>query len=55
VVDGDGVVPKTEDTVESAKSKGKTWLVGGFAEVLVLNFEVANAKEIVGDVTRNFT
>lgn len=51
LVDGDGVETKTQDTIESAESKGKTWLLGSFGEDLVLDFEVTNGHGILGNET----
>jgi len=49
LVDGDGVVSQTQDAVESTKGKGKTGLLGGLGEELVLDLEVTNGHDIAGN------
>jgi hypothetical protein len=55
LVDGDGVVAETHDAVEAAKGKGKTGLRCGLGKVLVLDLEVANLEDIVGDEAAELT
>ena len=55
LVDTDGIITQTEDTVESAKSESKTGLLGGFTEELVLDLDVTNLDSVLGDVTLNGT
>lgn len=50
-VDTDGVVAETQDTVETAKGKGKTRLRGSFTEELVFDLEVTDLDSVLGDVT----
>lgn len=47
LVNTDGVVTKTEDTVEAAKGKGKAGLRGGLTEELVLDLEVTNLDSVL--------
>lgn len=54
-VNGDGVVTETHDAVEPAKGKGKTGLRGRLGEVLVLDLEVPNLEDIVGDEAAKLT
>lgn len=49
-VDGDGVIAKTHDTVETAKGEGKTGLRGRLSEQLVLDLEVADLNGVLADV-----
>ena len=51
LVYGDGVVSKTQDTIESTECEGKTWLFGSFGEDLVLNLKVSNTHDILGNVS----
>ena len=55
LVDGDGVVAKTHDTVEAAKGKGKAGLRGSLGKVLVLDLQVANLEDIVGNEAAELT
>ena len=48
-VDTDGVVAKAHDAVEPAESKSETRLRGGLGKVLVLDLEVTNLEDIIGD------
>jgi len=47
----DGVVAKTHDAIEPAEGKGETGLRCGLGKVLVLDLEVADLEDIVGDVS----
>lgn len=49
LVDGDGVVAQTQDTVEAAKGKGQARLAGRLSEVLVLDLQIADLKDVIGD------
>jgi len=49
LVNGDGIESKTQNTIESAKGKGKTWLLGSFGEDLVLDLEVPDGHNILGN------
>ena len=49
-VDGDGVIAKTHDAVETTKGEGKTGLRGRLSEELVLDLEVANLNGVLADV-----
>lgn len=51
LVDGDGVVSKTHDTVEATESKSQTWLLSSLSEVLLFDGEVANGDGVLGDET----
>lgn len=51
LVDGNGVVTKTEDTVEAAEGKGKAGLASSLGKVLLLDLKVANGDVILGDET----
>jgi hypothetical protein len=55
LVDTDGIVTQTEDTVESAESESKTRLLGGLTKELVLDLDVTNLDSVLGDVTLNGT
>lgn len=48
LIDGDGVKAQTQDTVEAAKGKSQTRLLGSLGEVLVLDLQVANLQSILG-------
>jgi len=48
-VDGDGVVGQTQDAIEAAKRKGQARLAGRLSEVLVLDLQIADANDVVGD------
>lgn len=52
MVDGDGVIAQSKNTVESAKGKSQARLAGGLGKVLALNLEVANGQDVVGDEAR---
>lgn len=49
-VDTDSVITETQDAVESAESKSKTWLSSGFSEELILDCQVTNGDGILRDV-----
>ena len=55
LVNTDGIVTQTEDTVESAKGESKTGLLGSFTEELVLNLDVTDLDSVLGDVTLDGT
>lgn len=55
MIDGDGVVAETEDAVEAAKGESKTWLVGGFAKILIFDCQIAYAQDIVGNEAGDFS
>lgn len=52
LVDGDGVVAQAKNTIETAKGKGKAGLVGGLSKVLVLDLQVTDGHNVVGDEAR---
>ena len=54
VIDGDSIVAETKDAVEAAESECKAGLFGSFTEVLSLNLEVTNSKNVVGYEARDF-
>lgn len=47
MIDRDGVIAHTEDTVELAESEGETGLLGGFGEVLLLNHDIADGHGVL--------
>jgi hypothetical protein len=47
LVDRDGVVSQTHDTVEPSKGKSKTRLGGSLGKVLTLDLEIANLEDVV--------
>ncbi len=49
LVDGDGVIAKTQNTVEATESKSQARLVSGLGKVGVLDLEVTNGDNVVGD------
>jgi hypothetical protein len=51
VVDRNGVVCETEDTIEFTESKCESWLFGGFSKVLVLDCKIADGDGILRDVS----
>lgn len=55
LVDRDGVVAEAHNAIETTKGKGKAGLRGSFGEVLVLDLEVANLEDIVGDEATKLT
>lgn len=55
LVDTDGVVAKTEDTVEPAEGESKTRLVGRLGEVLVLDGEITDLDGVLRDETAQAT
>lgn len=55
VVDRDGVIGQTQDTIEATESESQTGLLGSLGKVLALNLEVADLDIIVGDETRQAT
>ena len=50
-VDGDGIVSETQDTIKSAESEGKTWLLGGFRKHLILDLKITNGHMVLGNVS----
>lgn len=50
LVDGNGIITKTHNSVESAKGKGESWLLCGLREVLVLDLQVADGDGVLGNV-----
>lgn len=50
-VDGDAVVGEAENTIEPAKSEGQAGFFGGLGKVLILDLEIADGKDVVGDKT----
>lgn len=55
LVDTDGVVSKTEDTVEAAEGESQARLLSGLTEELVLDLDVTNLDSVLRDVTLNST
>ena len=51
LVDADGIIAETHDTVESAESEGKTRLRGSFGEILILDGEISDPHSVSGDET----
>lgn len=51
LVDGDGIVAETQDTVEAAEGEGQTGLTSGLSKVLSLDLEVTDGEVIIGDET----
>lgn len=51
LVHADGVVTKTENTIEPAEGKRETGLGSGFCEVLVLDLQVTNLESVLGHET----
>lgn len=51
LVDRDGVVSQTQDTIETAESKGQARLAGSLSKVLLGNLQVADRHGILGDET----
>lgn len=51
VVDGDGVVCQSKDTVEFTKGKSESRLFGGFGKVLVLDGKVTDDDSVLRDET----
>lgn len=49
MVDRDGVVGETEDTVKLAKGKRESGLLGGLGKVLVLDGEIADNDGVLRD------
>lgn len=49
MVDRDGVVTKTQNTVKATKGEGQARLVGGLGEVLILDGNVANRYSVAGN------
>lgn len=49
LVDGDGVVSETKDTIEAAEGESQSWLLSGLGEVLSLDLEIADGELVVGD------
>jgi hypothetical protein len=49
LVDGDGVVSKTEDAIKSTEGESQTGLLGSFSEELILDLEVTDGDDILGD------
>ncbi len=47
LVDRDGIISETQNTVKAAKSERKAWLFGGFGEDLILDLEVANSQNVL--------
>ena len=47
LVDGDGIVTKTENTIKSAKGKCEAWLFSCLSKVLVLGFRVTNCDGVL--------
>ena len=54
LVDGDGVVSETHDTVKAAEGKRKARLRGCLSEVLVFDGEIANAHGVLADISLQF-
>lgn len=52
LVDRDGVIPKTHNTVETAECESKTGFRGGLCEVLVLDGKITNADCVLANVAR---
>lgn len=48
-VDGNGIIAEAEDAIEAAKGKCQTGLARCLCKVLVLNLEVADLEDVVGD------
>lgn len=55
LVDGDGVVAETKDTIEATEGKGQAGLTSSLSEELVLDLEVANGDGVLGDETAQAT
>ena len=53
VVDRNGVITETQDTIKSTKGKSQARLAGGFTEELVLDLKVSNPQNVLGDVACN--
>lgn len=51
LVDGDGVISKTKDTIETAECESKTWLLSSLSEKLVLDLQVTNCHGILRNET----
>lgn len=51
LIDGDGVVSQTQDTIETAESEGQTGLAGGLGKVLLADLQVADLQGILRDET----
>ena len=49
LVDRDGIVSETQDTVEPAEGESKTGLLSSLSEELVLDLEITNGYGILGD------
>jgi hypothetical protein len=52
VVDRDGVIGQTQDTIEATEGESQTGLLGSLGKVLALDLEVTDLDIIVGDETR---
>ena len=55
LVDADAVVAQAEDAVEAGKGEGETGLLSDFAEVLLLNLEVAYLNCVLRDESLDAT
>lgn len=55
LVDGDGVIAQTQDTVELTEDEGKAGLLGCLSEVLVLNLDVTNLDGVLRHETTQAT
>lgn len=51
VLNGNGVIAQTQNTVEAAEQEGQARLAGSLGEILVLDLKVADGDDIVGDET----
>lgn len=49
LVDGDGIITQTQNTVKATESKGKTRLARGLGKVLPLDLQVSNLHVILGN------
>jgi hypothetical protein len=49
VVDGDGIISHSEDTIESAEGKGKTGLLSSFCEELILDLQSGEIQGLGAD------
>lgn len=47
LVDGDGVVSQTQDTIKAAEGKGQTRLASSLGEVLLLDLQVADLQGVL--------
>lgn len=49
LVDGDGVVSETKNAIESTEGKSKTGFLSRFSEKLVLDLNITNGHDVLGD------